>query len=142
MLTLKTRYAVATLISLACRGKDAFVSLGDISYRQGISPRTLAPVMQSLFKARLTKGRRGPRGGYKLARQLQEISLEQTIVAVERQPISFIASWFDRHEAPSAFVNLRVTDQAFQALDEQTEAQLRGTTIADVMAAKSRYTTQ
>ena len=141
MLTLKARYAVATLISLARSDENEFVSLASLCARQGISPQTVAPVMQCLSRARLIKGRRGPKGGYKLLRRLEEISLEQAVVAVEGRPTSFIASWFDGNHAPSKSLNLRVTDESFQALD-QAVAHLETTSTEDVIHGTYRFTNE
>ncbi|WP_337371342.1 RrF2 family transcriptional regulator, partial [Parolsenella catena] len=49
----KGRYALRVMADLAMsQGADSWVSLGDISQRQGISRKYLEQVMASLHKAR------------------------------------------------------------------------------------------
>jgi Rrf2 family protein len=55
----------------------------DISRRQEISPRYLEQIFQDLKKAGLLKSRRGPQGGYFLARKPDEITVMDIINATE-----------------------------------------------------------
>jgi Rrf2 family protein len=59
------------------------VQIKDISRRQNISPRYLEQIFQDLKKAGLLKSRRGPQGGYSLARPAEEISIRDIILAAE-----------------------------------------------------------
>ena len=68
-------------IAFHCRGQQAQVK--DISARQGIPIRYLEEVMQELRKAKLVDARRGPRGGYVLARPAEEISVADIFAAFE-----------------------------------------------------------
>lgn len=72
MISTKGRYALRTMIDIAEQGNEKFVSLRDISQRQGISVKYLEQIVGQLTKAGLLKSGRGANGGYKLARQPSE----------------------------------------------------------------------
>jgi len=55
----------------------------DISRRQHISQRYLEQIFQSLKKAGIITSKRGPQGGYMLARRLDEITLAEIVKACE-----------------------------------------------------------
>jgi Rrf2 family protein len=56
----------------------------DISRRQQISPRYLEQIFQNLKRAGLLKSKRGPQGGYALARKLDEITVLDILNATEQ----------------------------------------------------------
>jgi Rrf2 family transcriptional regulator, iron-sulfur cluster assembly transcription factor len=80
----KGRYALRVMADLAiAQGQDAWVSLGDISERQGISRKYLEQVMASLHKAKFVVSQRGKGGGYRLAREPKDYTLGEIIRAAE-----------------------------------------------------------
>lgn len=80
----KGRYALRVMADLACaQGTDGWVSLGDISQRQGISRKYLEQVMASLHKARFVVSQRGKGGGYRLAREPKDYTLGEILRAAE-----------------------------------------------------------
>lgn len=72
MISTKGRYALRTMIDIAEQGNDKFISLRDISERQGISIKYLEQIVGQLTRAGLLKSGRGAAGGYKLARMPEE----------------------------------------------------------------------
>lgn len=72
MISTKGRYALRTMIDIARQGGDKFVSLRDISEREGISMKYLEQIVGQLTRAGLLKSGRGAAGGYKLARPAAE----------------------------------------------------------------------
>lgn len=80
----KGRYALRVMADLAMsQGTDSWVSLGDISRRQGISRKYLEQVMASLHKARFVTSQRGKGGGYRLRRDPANYTLGEIIRAAE-----------------------------------------------------------
>ena len=63
MISTKGRYALRLMIDLAMHEQDGFVSLKDISERQGISVKYLEQIMALLNKENLLSSQRGPQGG-------------------------------------------------------------------------------
>lgn len=75
----RTRYAVEAVVDIACHARPDPVQSKEIAGRQGIPRRYLEPVMQQLVKAGILRGVRGPKGGYRLARERRRISLGEVV---------------------------------------------------------------
>lgn len=81
-LTTKGRYAVTAMLDLALHSTEGPVSLADISGRQEISLSYLEQLFAKLRQNELVCSVRGPGGGYKLKRPLDEVFVAQIIDAV------------------------------------------------------------
>ncbi|HHJ15036.1 MAG TPA: Rrf2 family transcriptional regulator [Gammaproteobacteria bacterium] len=84
-LSTKGRYAVTAMMEIAMRQNEGPVTLADISQTQGISNSYLEQLFSMLRKNGLVKGVRGPRGGYRLAREAGEITVADIILAVDEK---------------------------------------------------------
>ncbi len=81
-LSTKGRYAVTAMMDLAIHDGQGPVTLADISACQGISLSYLEQIFARLRRKGLIRGTRGPRGGYRLARPPEEITIADIISAV------------------------------------------------------------
>ena len=81
-LTTKGRYAVTAMLDLALHSTEGPVSLADISRRQEISLSYLEQLFAKLRQNELVCSVRGPGGGYRLKRPLEEVYVAQIIDAV------------------------------------------------------------
>lgn len=81
-LTTKGRYAVTAMLDLALHSAKGPVSLADISGRQEISLSYLEQLFAKLRQNDLVCSVRGPGGGYRLKRPLEEVFVAQIIDAV------------------------------------------------------------
>lgn len=84
----KGRYAVMSMVDLACHVKDSenrenAVILNDISLRTEISLPYLEQIFMKLRKNGLVKSFRGPGGGYRLARPACSIRISDILLAVD-----------------------------------------------------------
>lgn len=82
-LTTKGRYAVTAMLDLALHSDKGPVSLADISRRQEISLSYLEQLFAKLRKDGLVCSIRGPGGGYKLNRSLNDLHVAEIIDAVD-----------------------------------------------------------
>lgn len=82
-LSTKGRYGLRALIDLAAHEDEEAVSIACISSRQNISESYLEQLMRLLKKAGLVISVRGASGGYHLARPASEISVGDTLRALE-----------------------------------------------------------
>lgn len=82
-LTTKGRFAVTAMIDLAAREAEGPVTLAGIAERQGISLSYLEQLFGKLRRYKLVSSIRGPGGGYRLARELDEITVADIIIAVD-----------------------------------------------------------
>ena len=81
--SLQEQYAVCGVFDLAYNGRDEPVRIGLISERQAIPTRYLEQIFQRLRRAEIVLSKRGPGGGYSLARPPAEITVREVIEAVE-----------------------------------------------------------
>jgi Rrf2 family iron-sulfur cluster assembly transcriptional regulator len=81
--THQLRYAIYGIFDLAYNGGARPVRVQEIGDRQGIPARYLEQIFQRLRRAGLVESKRGPGGGYSLARPPDEIPLSEVVVAVE-----------------------------------------------------------
>ena len=82
-LSTKVRYGVRALFDIAYNTSGLPIQIKEISKRQNISQRYLEQIFQKLRKAGLLKSKRGPKGGYVLAKTPKEINIGNVIKAVE-----------------------------------------------------------
>jgi Rrf2 family iron-sulfur cluster assembly transcriptional regulator len=82
-ITTTSRYGVRALFDVAYHGGGQPTQIKDIARRQKISQRYLEQIFNRLLKAGLLKSRRGPRGGYLLAKDPSEITIGDIIKAAQ-----------------------------------------------------------
>ncbi|MCP3986879.1 MAG: Rrf2 family transcriptional regulator [bacterium] len=81
--SLQSQYAICGMFDLAYHGSEGPVQVRVIGERQRIPRRFLEQIFQRLRKAGLVQGKRGPGGGYVLARDAADVTLLDVIEAVE-----------------------------------------------------------
>jgi len=90
--SLQAQYAICGLFDLAYNERGAPIQVRVIGQRQGIPARYLEQIFQRLRRAGLVEGKRGPGGGYRLARPAAEITLREAVEAVEGAPAEWLAA--------------------------------------------------
>ena len=82
-LTTKGRFAVTAMVDLAMSQGKHPVTLAAISQRQKISLSYLEQLFGKLRRRGLVDSVRGPGGGYRLAKDMTQISVAEVILAVD-----------------------------------------------------------
>lgn len=82
-LSRKSLLALEAVLDVALHARPDPVQARDITERQGVPQRYLEQIMQALVKADILRGVRGPRGGYRLARERRRISVREIFDVVE-----------------------------------------------------------
>jgi Rrf2 family protein len=82
-LSTKARYGLRALCHVAHRG---YASAQVIAEKQGIPSRYLEEIIGELRKAGFVVGKRGPRGGYRLAVPANEIRIAAVLDALNQSP--------------------------------------------------------
>ena len=77
MVTQKSQYALRALFELSKRADAGPTRIEDVANAQGIPQRFLEIVLNELKHAGLVEAKRGPRGGYQLARRPRDISVAE-----------------------------------------------------------------
>jgi Rrf2 family protein len=76
-------YGLRCLLQLARLGEGEFLTLGQMSEREGISQANAGKLLWLLNKAGLVASIRGTKGGYRLARPASEIHLSEIIKVLD-----------------------------------------------------------
>jgi Rrf2 family protein len=79
----KGRYALRMMVDIADQNNGKWISIKDISDRQGISIKYLEQIVTNLNKSGLLKSSRGPQGGYMLARTPDKYTVGQILRVIE-----------------------------------------------------------
>ncbi|MFQ5457401.1 MAG: RrF2 family transcriptional regulator [Myxococcota bacterium] len=82
-LTSQVRYAVLAVLDMAYHDVGTPSQAKTISSRQGIPPRYLEQIFQRLVRGGILRSKRGPRGGYTLARPPGRVTIGDIIRATE-----------------------------------------------------------
>lgn len=136
MLSQKARYALRALLHLVEHGSSRTIQVGEMAEMQHIPRKYLEFIMVDLKKAGLVISRRGPGGGYILARPPSEISFVEVIRAIDG-PIALVPcaseNFYQRcddchDEATCAIrkVLLRVRTSAVKILEDTSLADAAG----------------
>ena len=81
-LSKKTLYAIESVIDIAYHAAGETVQSREITRRQGIPRRYLEQALQQLVRHGILLGVRGPRGGYRLARERRRITVGDIVRVV------------------------------------------------------------
>lgn len=81
--TSKSRYAVVALAELARSGGDAPVPIAQIAERRSMPVQFLEQLFSTLRRAGLLTSQRGVKGGYRLARPAEEITVLEVVQALD-----------------------------------------------------------
>ncbi|NCF79276.1 MAG: Rrf2 family transcriptional regulator [Alphaproteobacteria bacterium] len=82
-LSRKSLLALEAVLDVALHARPDPVQAREITARQGVPQRYLEQVMQALVRAGILRGVRGPRGGYRLARERRRISVREIFEVIE-----------------------------------------------------------
>lgn len=130
-LTSRSEYALLALVYLARNDREGFTSVETIALAQSIPPKFLEQILLALKRAKYLRSSKGQRGGYRLARPADKISLAEII------------RLFDGALAPTESVSLNFYESTpiekeqslvsvFKNIRDYVAEKLEATTLADV----------
>jgi len=132
-LSLQVQYAICAVFDLAYNGVGEPMQVRAISARQAIPTRYLEQIFRRLRRAALVDAKRGPGGGYTLARAPAEITLRDVVEAVEG-PLDASCEM-----APAAVEGPSLRpDFLWRELGERLGAALSETTLEELCRAAAR----
>ena len=79
----KGRYALRMLLDLAVNGNEGYTALRDVAERQNISKKYLEQIVPVLHKAEILVTTRGFQGGYRLAKDPENITVGEILRLTE-----------------------------------------------------------
>ncbi len=135
-LSTKGRYAVMALIDLAMYAKaDGSVSLSEIATRQTISLSYLEQLFAKLRKNGLVKAKRGPNGGYRLAKDVKNIDMASIIFAVD-EPLKATACDNSKTGGCGGRTSKCIAHDLWAALTIEIQDFMRNVTLFDILNGK------
>lgn len=126
--TRKLMHAVEAVLDIAYNASDMPVQSKDIADRQGVPRRYLEQVLQQLVRANILRGVRGPRGGYRLARERRRIVLGEVVRAVAE----IERAEAEEEAAVSSELGQRVLAPIWNELEEEAIRRLDTVTVEDL----------
>lgn len=85
LLSRRSVLALAAVVDIAIHARPQPVAAKQLAARLGLPPRHLETLLQTLVRAEILKGVRGPRGGYELARERRRITAAEVVRTVENE---------------------------------------------------------
>ena len=79
LLSKRALLAVAAVVDVAMHARPSPVAAKSLASRHNLPPRHLETLLQSLVRANILKGVRGPKGGYELARERRRITMGEIV---------------------------------------------------------------
>ena len=128
----KGRYGVRAVFDIAFHNQGKATQIKDIAERQSIPPRFLEQIFQDLKRAGLVRSKRGPKGGYQLARPAREINLGDVVRALEG-PMLLSGPKADSGREGDR-TSRAVTEQVFRELGDQIEGCFDAISLEDLCA--------
>ncbi|MBU0655123.1 MAG: Rrf2 family transcriptional regulator [Gammaproteobacteria bacterium] len=112
-LSTQGQHAIMAMLALAIHDDEGALRLGDLAEQQGISLSYLEQIFARLRSHGLVEGIRGPGGGYRLTRHIEDINLAEIVQAAE-------------DESETGKRGLKHTDEPGQRLVQQMWESLSG----------------
>jgi Rrf2 family transcriptional regulator, iron-sulfur cluster assembly transcription factor len=128
-LSRKTLLALEAVIDIAFNARPEPVQAKEITARQGVPQRYLEQVMQQLVRAGVLKGVRGPRGGYRLAKERRRISVGDVVRVAES-----IDDGEGANPEPRSDLGARIVTPLIHTLQDEVMARLDAISIEDLCA--------
>lgn len=83
MLSSRAKYATRAILDLTLHADERAVQIGDIAARQNIPVKFLEQILLALKRQGFVQSRKGPGGGYFLAKRPHEITLGAVVRAMD-----------------------------------------------------------
>lgn len=127
----KGRYALRMIVDLAQHRSGGYISLKEVSERQGISKKYLEQIVPLLNKGNILRTNRGPQGGYYLAVDPDKCTVGEILRLTEGSltPVDCAAQEPVECERSDDCVTLHI----WQGLNKVINDYLDGITIQELM---------
>jgi len=127
----KVLFAIEAVLDIAYNAGGQPVQSREITERQGIPRRYLEQTLQALVRHNILLGVRGPKGGYRLARERRRISVGDIVRVVH-------ASDPNPDDLPSSDIGVKVIQPLWNELHEDMMTKLDATSIDDLCQQASK----
>lgn len=135
-LSTKTRYGVRAIFDIAYHAHTqpgVAAQAKDIARRQNIPLRYLEQIFQDLKRAGLVESKRGPRGGYYLKREPEDIALGDVVTALQGPIEEMFVVDDSSADSAGAVSASQITAALWKDLADHVSSWFAGVTIADLV---------
>jgi Rrf2 family transcriptional regulator, cysteine metabolism repressor len=131
-LTARSEYALLALVYLARQNSEEPVSADTIARAKAIPPKFLEQILLTLKRAKYLRSSKGQRGGYRLARPADAVTLAEIVRLFEGAlaPTESTSRYF---YSPSPIEKERRLLRLFRDVRDLVSKRLEATTIADMV---------
>lgn len=133
--TAQSRYALRILLDLALYGEQGPRTMHEIAASQSISEKFISRIVVSLRRAGLLESVRGGRGGLRLARLPESITMLDVVEAMDG-PVSLLACLTKPHACPKQ--GRCAAEDAWRLVNDGLVATLRGIQLSDIVERHRR----
>ncbi len=124
----KLALALEAVVDVAYHGGAEPVQSQDIARRLGLPRRYLEQVLQQLVRAGVLKGVRGPKGGYRLARERRRVSVGEIVRVVHGMEEAV----GDEAGPSESALGVQVIGPFWEEVENDLMVRLDGATIEDL----------
>lgn len=128
----KARYAVMAMVDLAAQSAERPIKLAEIAGRQEIPLAYLEQIFARLKQQGLVKSVKGPGGGYRLARPVEQTPISDIVIAMEE---SIKMTRCESHQSGGCMSSKArcLTHDLWDGLSEQIFKYFHAITLEDVL---------
>lgn len=134
-ITAKSRYALRVLVDIAANGGQGPRTIKDIAASQGISEKFISRIVVPLHRAGIVATERGVKGGLRLARFPEKITLLDIVEATDG-PLSLVHCLARPGVCPRQ--GRCAAENAWGGINDALADALRGKKLSDVVAEDRR----
>lgn len=125
----KGRYGLRALVDIVANGNGKPVSLSSVAGRQHLSLNYLEQVMGTLRKTGIVTSVKGAGGGYRLAGNMDAISVKEVLEALEGK-LSIVDSGEDDEQD---VIQRALRECVWDEIDRQVNSYLAGISLGDLV---------
>ena len=124
----KLALALEAVVDVAYHGGAEPVQSQDIARRLGLPRRYLEQALQQLVRAGVLKGVRGPKGGYRLARERRRITMGEIVRVVQglEEPVG------EEGPVSESALGARVISPFWEEVEQDLMTRLDGVSVEDL----------
>lgn len=124
-LSSRSRHAISAMLELALQDEKGDTPIVDMARKYNISQSSMEQLFARLRAKGLVTGRRGRRGGYRLSRAPEAISVAEIVASVDDEKLG--------RDSGAPVVRRRMADALWDNISQQLYDFLSGITLADVL---------
>lgn len=122
----KSRYGLVALIDLALRTETKYVTLGLITKKHDLSTQYLEQIFGSLRRGGVVDSIKGPQGGYRLSRPMEDIFLTEILQALE-------GDYLLEEEKGKGKIFQAIQNRVIEPVNDELQEMLKGISLKDLV---------